>query len=494
MNNLTSQQRKLVYLIGMAVLLIPIVTLGFPSSAKHGKGGILAEMRKDNDLGESTLGDVDPSSATMNLVLLGLRGPAACLLWVQMDEQKDAKDWAAMRATTDSIIKLQPHFQKVWKFHGWNLAFNVSVEWDAVKDRWFWVKEGAKFYKRGVGLNYKYPELYWDYAYLISNKIGKSDEWRQFRRFFRIDPDKDAIWRDGIPGPDRELNPDDEDNYVVARRWFQDSNDKMDTYGKEQHIMDRSLFRGYPGRAIIDQASLRQKEGDYDEETREIWARATAYWRDKYGMEEFSVAPGIKIHLNWQLPDLREYLKTAEKPAEFTGTQEEFARSVRKYVGTYQDMTNYRYWDVKCYSEQLSTTLEAHLYLSDAMQWLAEGDDQLAKRMGLLGMEKYEIVLQDSGDRVNTIKDDDLAIEEGMLGIMTWQHALQHLGEKIPAKFPLLTLWERHQNRKAQIEEEFDRQINPAREENRTEDEIRDEENRKQRRIERAKKLFPDIK
>jgi anthranilate/para-aminobenzoate synthase component I len=128
------------------------------------------------------------------------------------------------------------------------------------------------------------------------------------------------------------------------------------------------------------------------------------------------------------------------------------------------------------------------------MQWLAEGDDQLAKRMGLLGMEKYEIVLQDSGDRVNTIKDDDLAIEEGMLGIMTWQHALQHLGEKIPAKFPLLTLWERHQNRKAQIEEEFDRQINPAREENRTEDEIRDEENRKQRRIERAKKLFPDIK
>lgn len=492
MNKLTSQQRKLVYLVGMAVLLIPVVTLGFPSSLKHGKGGILAEMRKEHDLGESTLGDVDPSSATMNLVLLGLRGPAACLLWVQMDEQKDAKDWAAMRATTDSIIKLQPHFQKVWRFHGWNLAFNVSVEWDAVKDRWFWVKEGGKFYKRGVGLNYKYPELYWDYAYLISNKVGKSDEWRQFRRFFRIDPDKEATWRDGIPGPDRDINPDDEDNYVVARRWFQDANDKMDTYGKEQHIMDRSLFRGYPGRAIIDQASLRQKEGNYDEETVEIWNRAMVYWRDKYGQEEFSVAPGIRIHLNWPREEILEYVKTAEIPEEFTGTREEFGKSVRRMVGTYQDMTNYRYWRDKCYSEQLETTREAHLYLSDAMQWLADGDDRLAARMAMIGMAKYKAVLEEK-ESGQTIKDDDLAIEEGMLGVMTWQHALEHLGEKIPADFPLADLWQRHQNRKATVEAEFDRQINPIREENRTEEEIRDEESQKQRRIERAKKLFPEV-
>ena len=488
MNNLTSQQRKLVYLIGMAVLIIPVVSLGFPA-AKNGTGGVLAELRKKHDLGESTLGDVDPSSATMNLVLLGLRGPAACLLWVQMDEQKDAKDWAAMRATTDSIIKLQPHFQKVWRFHGWNLAFNVSVEWDSVKDRWFWVKEGGKFYNRGVKLNYKYPELYWDYAYLLGSKVGKSDEWRQFRRFFRIDPDKEACWRDGIPGPDRELNPEDEDNYVVAHKGFLEANKVMDDYGKEQHIMDGSLFRSYPGRALIDQASLRQKEGDYDEETREIWARAMSYWRDKYGLEEFSVAPGIRIHLNWPLPEILEYIKTAEVPPEFEGDKQDFGKQVRRLVGSYQDMTNYRYWDAKCYSEQLKTTLEAHLYLSDAIAWLSDGDDNIAQRMAFLGMQKYEEVLKLSGD---TIKDDDLAIEEGMLGIMTWMTALQHLGVKPPTEFPLMALWNRHQDRKTQIEQEFDRQINPAREE-KTEDELREEENRKQRRMERAEKLFPGV-
>jgi hypothetical protein len=488
MNNLTSQQRKLVYLVGMLALLIPVITFGFPSAANRGRGGVLAEMRKEYDLGESTLGDVDPSSATMNLVLLGLRGPAACFLWVQMDEQKDAKDWAAMRATTDSIIKLQPHFQKVWRFHGWNLAYNVSVEWDSVKDRWFWVKEGAKFFHRGIGLNFKYPELYWDYANVVGNKVGKSDEWRQFRRFYRIDPDKEGVWREGIPGPDRELNPDDEDNYVVARRWFQDANDKMDTYGKEQHIMDKSLFRSYPGRAIIDQASLRQKEGDFDEETREIWAQAMSYWRDKYGMEEFSVGTGIKIHMNWPLGDIKEFVKTVELPDDFEGTRDEYGKNVRRMVGVYQDMTNYRYWDAKCYSEQLKTTLEAHLYLNDAIQWLAEGDDTLAAKMAFLGMTKYKEVFSASGD---AIKDDDLAIEEGMLGVMTWRHALEHLGMPIPDDFPLVEMWHKHQNRKTQIEEEFDRQINPAKEENRTEEEVRDEENRKVRRIDRAKKLFP---
>src|SRR5690606_1857990 len=104
--------------------------------------------------------DVDPSSATMNLVLLGLRGIAANALWHNANEQQKTKEWAKMRATVDSIILLQPHFARVWSFQGWNLAFNVSSVHDRVADRWYWVKEGGKFSMRGTERNARSAYLY----------------------------------------------------------------------------------------------------------------------------------------------------------------------------------------------------------------------------------------------------------------------------------------------------------------------------------------------
>src|SRR5580692_2007398 len=121
MNNLTSLQRKLMYLGGILLLLIPIIWLGAPpepaaaSSAQSGRtegssGGKLAQKRVEFSLGESDLGNVDPASSTMNLLLLGFRGIATSMLWMDAQKQQRDKDWAAVRAATESIILLQPHF------------------------------------------------------------------------------------------------------------------------------------------------------------------------------------------------------------------------------------------------------------------------------------------------------------------------------------------------------------------------------------------------
>src|SRR4051812_43541173 len=98
MNKMTSQQRKLVYLIGIIVLLAPIIQLSLPADGTktaEGKpknpGGILSQLRTKYDLGESDLGDVDPSGAAINLVLLGMRGIAVNILWIELDKQKDMK-------------------------------------------------------------------------------------------------------------------------------------------------------------------------------------------------------------------------------------------------------------------------------------------------------------------------------------------------------------------------------------------------------------------
>ena len=461
MNKLTSHQRKLVYLAGMILLLIPVMVLGFPSATSKGQsGGLLAQMRQQHDLGESTLGDVDPSSATMNLVLLGLRGPAACMLWVQMDAQKDRKDWAGMRATTESIIKLQPHFQKVWQFHAWNLAYNVSVEWDAVKDRYFWVKEGAKFFNKGSQRNLKYPELYWYYADTLGKKIGRADEWKQFRRYFRKDPDP-LYTVNGIPGPDPELNPQDRDNYDVSAEKFLVANSIMDQYGKEQHIMDKSLFRSYPGRSRIDHASALQKEGKFDEETREIWNRAFEYWRDVYGQETWYPAPYIAIHLAWNQKDIEKFVESSPLPEGYPKDKLQYALDLRTWVGKYQNMTNFRYWYNKCQSEREKNTVEAHKNLYDALALFPTGRTAEAARLAYEGLQKYEAIIADKNSGPG-LRDDDLLIEEVMLGVMTWQKALELENQPVPTEFPMRQMWLEQQGRVKQIESEFKRRISPA--------------------------------
>ncbi|MCH9793350.1 MAG: IRE (iron responsive element), partial [Planctomycetes bacterium] len=203
MNTLTSEHRKLAYIIAIIVLLIPVIWLGMPSTGEDGSGGELAKLRVEHELGESTLGDVDPSSASMNFVLLGLRGIATNLLWMDANEHQKKKEWAKLRSTVDSIILLQPHYMKVWDFQGWNLAYNVSAEWDAVEDRYFWVKEGIKFLNEGVTRNERFPELDWKVGNLHGQKVGRSDEWRLFRKFYKVDPDTERFEN----GPDPEINP-----------------------------------------------------------------------------------------------------------------------------------------------------------------------------------------------------------------------------------------------------------------------------------------------
>ena len=89
MNRLTSKQRKLLYVVCIVVLLLPVIWLGMPATGVKGSGGKLAQLAEDHELRESNLGNVDPTSATMNLVLLGLRGIAVDLLWLDVLEQQD---------------------------------------------------------------------------------------------------------------------------------------------------------------------------------------------------------------------------------------------------------------------------------------------------------------------------------------------------------------------------------------------------------------------
>ena len=461
MNNLTSLQRKLVYMGGILMLLLPIIWLGAPpepasanptGGSEGSSGGKLAQKRLEFSLGESDLGNVDPASSTMNLLLLGFRGIATSMLWMDAQKQQRDKDWAGLRATTESIILLQPHFLKVWHFQGWNLAYNVSAEWDGVADRYYWVKEGIKFFKKGRDRNAKYAELYWYVGDTTGKKIGRADESKQYRRYFRADPDE--VRFNG--GPDPAVNPRSVDNYVEASEQFQRANDTIEKYGIEQHIMTGFLFRSYPVRAMFDYATAMQRDGNFGEVCQNVWAEAFNDWTTKYGRMKFTVEttdPPVIIHLEVTADELKELIAD-EDARHLDSTQRK-----SNWVGRYQDTANYRYWRTRSLVESEKEMADAHREIYEGEQALDRADTTAARRLYLDGMTKFEKKLNEYTD----LKNEDETVEEGMLAIMGWQRAIELDDEEVPEEFPLKDMWESHANKRTNVKSEFDRRRRASR-------------------------------
>ncbi len=435
--SLTARQRKLAYLVGIVVLSLPVIGLGMPASDEENSGGRLAHLRQEFDLGESTLGKVDPTSATMNLVLLGMRGVAVNLLRMELDQQKDRKQWGQMRATTESVILLQPHYIQVWRYLGWNLAYNVSAEWDAVADRYFWVKEGAKFLMQGADRNKKDPEIYWETGRTLGQKIGRADEWKFFRKFFKVDPDEEQFSK----GPDNKLNPEGKDNYLAAKDWYEKANAAEEKH--EQHIMMQALFRSYPARSQLDFAEALQREGIFDEGARAAWDKAYHDWVDGFGRMSFPAE--VNLDVSMEADD-----KEIESLAKSSGFDLE---KVRQEINFLQNTCNYRFWRTKAHSEMQPNTVEVHRELYDGEQLFKSGDLETAQATLESGLKKFERLLEAYTD----LQNDDNALEEGLWAVMLWQKIYQLNHQIQPEEFPLKWVWEKEAHRIPNLQQDFDR-------------------------------------
>lgn len=457
MNSLTSKQRKLLYVGCIVVLLIPIIGLGMPGTAEE-SGGHLARLRVDYDLGESTLGKVDPTSASMNLVLLGLRGVASTKLWMDAQEQQEQKDWGRLRSTTDSIILLQPHFMKVWDFQGWNLAYNVSAEWDAVPDRYYWVKEGAKFLMRGTNQNETVSELYFFTARILGPKIGESDEWRYFRRYFNeADPDPDFEGR-----PDESLNKSPYlDNYVRSQEWFQEANERELESG--QNVMQRMLYRSNAYKSKMSWAQALQKEGKFGQRTAEAWAAANREWTgvaedgsilNGFGQEDF-FTPAGRIRLEATESDLAKWAEEDDTTAD----------EKRDWLEKYRARANYRYWKMMSRCEQQPATAEAHRLIHEGKNLFRNGETSPRGDEGELPSAAEEklrsglALLEKQYAKFPAITEEDSVIEDIMISQMFLMEVYEINNLPLPTSFPLKFVWDENANRRDVVEELFLRQI-----------------------------------
>ena len=281
--------RKIVYIAAVAVLLLPLSWLSRPATTKEG-GGKLAELREQYGLSQASLGEIDPASETIKLATLGMRGIAADILWVQANHYKKVEDWTNLSATLEQITKLQPNFISVWSYQGWNLAYNVSVEFDDYRDRYYWVIRGIKFLKEGMNYNSGEPRLLWDVGWTIGNKIGRADERFQYRKMFKEDDDFHNSDRIGRPRSQR-------DNWLVAREKYLAVIDLVDRLGKSMKGKEPLLYYADPALSQLNYGEALYEEGIFSEVALAAWRRASAGWVE-YGNRDIPTSYNVGIRLN----------------------------------------------------------------------------------------------------------------------------------------------------------------------------------------------------
>lgn len=284
--------RKIGYLVGIAVLLGLLAWLGTPPAPsvdreKSSPGGLLAQVREKAGLTPSQLGELDAGGEAVQLATLGMRGVAVHILWTKAENYKKKKDWTNLSASLEQMAKLEPHFITVWRHQGWNLSYNVSVEFDDYRERFRWILRGIEFLKTGIRYNQREPLLYGDTAWIYAQKIGRADEVKLFRRLF-MDPNDPYEIHGGRPP---------RDNWLVGKDWYAEAEKLVD----EGAILRTTplIFFSHRPMCQMNYSDAIEKEGTFGDTAMQAWETALREFRDEFGRRElpsgYDFAPFIRL-------------------------------------------------------------------------------------------------------------------------------------------------------------------------------------------------------
>jgi hypothetical protein len=497
MNPRRSFVRKIVYLVAIAVLLVPLFWLSQPATigtktSKGSPGGQLAKLRAEYGLTETQLGEIDPTSETMELATFGMRGVAANLLWEKANRYKMKKDWTNLSATLQQLSKLEPHFISVWRFQAWNLSYNVSAEFDDYRERFRWVIKGIQFLQEGIRHNEREPRLYWDVGWYTAQKIGRADESKQFRRLYK-DPDNAY----GIHG-DRPA--EQRDNWLVGKEWFEKAEKLVDS-GATLKGISPVVFYSDRGMCQMNYSDALEQDGIFGEKARLAWNLAGRDWHD-FGAREIptsfdgmirlndgerveqqviqfrkqidELAPGLREKIvqdkrNALPDDMRKALDTPpekrtdeqfrlafEAIEKIRVSHDEVARRVpgakrrealelakratedekmAQVIDRYREIVNFKYWRRRAQIEQTGEALKAREKIYEGNQAFSKGDLVTARDQYVEGLAEWRRLL-DKPEFADLTTDRHMVEELGEI-IKRYREILEKRDEEFPKDFIL---------------------------------------------------------
>jgi hypothetical protein len=136
---------------------------------------INSQRQKLKLISNEPLENAPPSLAFATVAMGAFRGLVVDILWMRAESLKDEGQFFDARQLAEWITTLQPRFAAVWVFHGWNMAYNISVALPATQpeERWRWVRNGYELLRdKGIPLNPRKIDLYRELAFIFQHKIG----------------------------------------------------------------------------------------------------------------------------------------------------------------------------------------------------------------------------------------------------------------------------------------------------------------------------------
>jgi hypothetical protein len=183
------QQKSLLRKIIYIALVVVLFTVTYFLRTAPGVG--INARANQLEIREENIGQVDLTQSAVQLITMGTRGFAVCVLWASANEKQKKHEWNELELVVKSVTKLQPHFVTPWLFQSWNLAYNVSMESDLIRDKYFYIAEGIGLLAEGEKLNRNHPDMRFSLGFYNQHKIGISDEANTHRCLYQmscIDP------------------------------------------------------------------------------------------------------------------------------------------------------------------------------------------------------------------------------------------------------------------------------------------------------------------
>jgi hypothetical protein len=156
---------------------------------------------------EESRGEVELVGSVLRLGTFGFRGVLTCALWHQAGELQKRNELNKLEVLVRVLTKMQPHFISPWEFQSWNLAYNVSVELDRPRDKYFYIARGTELLAEGERQNRNNPDLRYYIGFYTQHKICQSDETNVLRSIFQLalispnERDPARFWKQGEKGP-----------------------------------------------------------------------------------------------------------------------------------------------------------------------------------------------------------------------------------------------------------------------------------------------------
>lgn len=170
------QHNRLVRIISLVVVLACMV-LSAPLS-----NAISSEAGRSQLVYADTQTEGDPPEVALGVAMGAFRGLFVNYLWLRANRLKEEGKFYEAMELSSAITKLQPRFPRVWAFHAWNMAYNISVATNTPEERWQWVQAGVRLLRdEGIPKNPNdllvHKELAWIFVHKIQGYMDDANRY-----------------------------------------------------------------------------------------------------------------------------------------------------------------------------------------------------------------------------------------------------------------------------------------------------------------------------